>query len=105
MRTRGEFFSFDKYVKMSYRSQKVDFPSPCKWHAGPVQIDTMVTMSRRHSNEFKHGRKDLSLQKVKVTYKSEPTGHGTEEINSIIEKQESKSSAKLKCMKTLALIA
>lgn len=93
-RTRGKF---DKYVKI--RSQKVDIPSPSKWDAGPVQTDTMVTMSRWPSNEFKHTRKDLSFQKVKVTCKSELTGHGTEEINSVTEKQESKPFAELKSMK------
>lgn len=84
---------------MPYRSQKVDIPSPSKWDAGPVQTDTMVTMSRWPSNEFKHTCKDLSFQKVKVTWKSELTGHGTEEINSVTEKQESKPFAELKSMK------
>lgn len=56
-------------------------------------------MSRRSSDEFKMARKKFSLQKVKVTYRSEPTGHGTEEMSSIAQEQEYKSSVELKCTK------
>ena len=81
-RTTGEVFYYDKYGRMSYRSQKVDIPSPSK-----------------------HACTDLSLQRVKVTCKSEPTAHDTDEINSTTEKQESRSSAEVKCMETMTLIA
>lgn len=75
---------------MSSEDQKVQLSSPSKWHE---------KMSRRPSDEFKNARKKFSLQKVKVTYRSEPTGHGTEEMSSIAQEQEYKSSVEFKCTK------
>lgn len=63
------------------------------------QVNGMKKMSTRPSDEFKNARKKFSLQKVKVTYRSEPTGHGTEEMSSIAQEQEYKSSVELKCTK------
>lgn len=90
MRSRRDFLDFKRSVKMSSEDQKMQLSSPSKWHE---------KMSRRPSDEFKNGRKNFSLQKVKVTYRSEPTGHGTEEMSSITQQQEYKSSVELKCTK------